>query len=163
VLKEPARFERQQWLSRLAYEPDDPPNIWALKVRVLSAAGFTSEAKRLLVEVPAHCLAGLPCDRDYLGTLGSLTRAALTLDARRYLEALEPLLAPYADKFATNIAFFCEGPLLHMQALIATRFGRHKEAREQLTAAEALSQRAGLGACAAEARLELALRRSQAS
>jgi plasmid stability protein len=50
-----------------------------------------------------------------------------------------------------------------MQGLIAARFGRHKEAREQLTAALALSERAGLGACAAEARLELALRRSQAS
>ena len=35
----------------------------------------------------------LPCDRDYLGTLGSLTRAALAFDARDYLEALVPLFA----------------------------------------------------------------------
>jgi hypothetical protein len=163
VFQGAARLERQHWLTRLAYQPDDPPNIWALKVRVLSAAGLTSEAWRLLVEVPPERLAALPCDRDYLGTLGALTRAALTLDARDYLSALEPLLAPYSEKFATNIAFYCEGPLMLLQGMIAARMGRQNEARERLSAACELSDRAGLGACAAEARLELALRRSQAS
>ena len=148
----------------MAADPDDPPNIWALKVRTLSAAGHASEAQRQLAEVSPAQLAALPCDRDHLGTLGALTRAALALDAREYLEALVPLLTPYADLFATNIAFYCEGSGGQLLGLIAARLGRVAEAQQLLSDAIEHSERRGLRACAAQARLELALcRASRAS
>jgi len=147
-------------LAPLTGDPDDPPNIWALKVRALSAFDRTAEARRLLAEVPASELVALPRDRDYLGTLGALTRAAMSLDARQYLEALEPLLGPYQDRFSVNIAFYCEGSMLQLGGLIAARLGRAAEACEKLTAAIELSDRTGLSACAAQARLELALCRA---
>lgn len=160
VFQDRSSLPREALLARLAGGPDDPPDIWALKVRALSAAGQLVEARRLLGEVPASALASLPCDRDYLGTLGALTRAALTLDARPYLEALEPLLLPYEDHFAANITFYCEGSVLELGALIAARLGRVAQACEKLAAAVVRSERAGLGACAAQAKLELALCRA---
>ena len=164
VQQTPERIPREQLLSLMAADPDDPPNIWALKVRTLSAAGYASEAMRQLAEVKATQLAALPCDRDYLGTLGALTRAALALSAREYLEALVPLLKPYADLFATNIAFYCEGSGAQLLGLIAARLGRNVEAQQLLAEAISLSEQRGLGACAAQARLELALcRASRAS
>ena len=122
-----------------------------------------SEAARQLSEVKPAALAELPCDRDYLGTLGSLTRAALALDARDYLEALEPLLRPYAELIMTNIAFYCEGSGSQLLGLIAARSGRYNDARELLSQAVALSEQRGLGAIAAQARLELALCRANRS
>jgi DNA-binding winged helix-turn-helix (wHTH) protein len=164
IFQLPNSLPREQLLSLLAADPDDPPNIWALKVRTLTAAGFMIEAGRQLAEVPSARLAALPCDRDYLGTLGSLTRAALALDARDYLEALVPLLQPYAQWFATNIAFYVEGSGAQLLGLIAARMGRPAEAQQLLHEGIALSERRGLGACAAQARLELALcRASRAS
>ena len=164
ILQAPERVPREQLLQWMAADPDDPPNIWALKVRTLSAAGYASEAMRQLAEVPSTQLAQLPCDRDYLGTLGALTRAALALDAREYLEALVPLLQPYTDLFATNIAFYCEGSVAQLLGLIAARLGRQVEAQQLLTEGISASDRHGLGACAAQARLELALcRASRAS
>jgi len=164
IFQTPESLPREQLLTLMAADPDDPPNIWALKIRTLSAAGYTSEALRQLAEVPAKQLAALPCDRDYLGTLGALTRSALALDARDYLEALAPLIAPYADLFATNIAFYCEGSGAQLLGLIAARLGRNVEAQQLLTEAISESERHGLRACAAQARLELALcRASRAS
>jgi DNA-binding winged helix-turn-helix (wHTH) protein len=160
IAQAPTRMSRESLLTRLAADPDDPPNIWALKVRTLSAAGFGSEAARQLAEVPASQLAQLPCDRDYLGTLGALARAALALDARDYLEALVPLLQPYADRFAVNIAFYCEGSGYQLLGLIAAQLGRAVEGDQLLREAVALSERRGLGASAAQARLELALCRT---
>jgi hypothetical protein len=164
IFQTPESLPREQLLTLMAADPDDPPNIWALKVRTLSAAGYASEALRQLAEVPATQLAALPCDRDYLGTLGALTRAALALDVREYLEALAPLLAPYADLFATNIAFHCEGSGAQLLGLIAARLGRNVEAQQLLTEAISACEGHGLRACAAQARLELALcRASRAS
>jgi hypothetical protein len=161
ILQAPARVPPESLQAYLAANPDDPPNIWALKVRTLCAAGFMSEAARQLAEVPSSQLAQLPCDRDHLGTLGALTRAALALDAREYLEAIEPLLRPHTQRFATNIAFHCEGSVLQLLGLIAARLGRHVEAQQLLTDAISLSERRGFGASAAQARLELALCRAQ--
>lgn len=161
ILQAPTRVPTANLQACLAHDADDPPNIWALKVRTLCAAGMLSEAARQLAEVPSSELAQLPCDRDYLGTLGALTRAALTLDARPYLEAIEPLLRPYTQYFATNITFHCEGSVLQLLGLIAARLGRNAEAQQLLVEAITLSERRGFGTCAAQARLELALCRAQ--
>jgi hypothetical protein len=161
VLQAPARVPATSLQACLAADPDDPPNIWALKIRTLCAAGVLSEAASQLAEVPSTELAELPVDRDYLGTLGALTRAALALDARAYLEAIEPLLRPYTQYFATNIAFHCEGSVLQLLGLIAARLGRPTDALQLLTEAITLSERRSMGASAAQARLELALCRAQ--
>jgi hypothetical protein len=62
----------------------------------------------------ASCVSGaerLPCDRDYLGTLADLGRAAIDLDEGDYLTAVKKLLAPYTEHFAIGVSFFCEGPV----------------------------------------------------
>ncbi|HET8937559.1 MAG TPA: hypothetical protein VFN67_29150 [Polyangiales bacterium] len=95
--------------SCLSVEDHDAPNIWALKSRALLAGGLRAEAKLALRHVRAERLSSLPCDRDYLGTLGALTHVAVELDAKDYIEALHELLAPHQQRFAVNISFLCEG------------------------------------------------------
>jgi DNA-binding winged helix-turn-helix (wHTH) protein len=130
----------------------DPPNVWSLKVRALAAGGLHEEARELLGRVPVDALAALPCDRDFLGTIGALTRAALALDARDYVHALYPLLARYPEHFAAHVSFFCEGSTLQLCGEIATHLGRHDDAQRLLSDGAARAERAGLLASAADAR-----------
>jgi hypothetical protein len=101
----------------------DPPSVWSMKVRLLAAAGQHDAAWSALSEVPPERLAALPHDRDYLGTLGALTRASLELHADTYLKALLPLLASQMDKFAVHVAFHDEGAVAGLCAEIATALG----------------------------------------
>jgi hypothetical protein len=110
--------------SALQFDRDDPPNIWSLKLRALAALGRHEEARRSLQAVSPALLARLPCDRDYLGTLGALLRAALALDELEYAEAIEALLLPYPGRFAVNVTFFCEGAVAELLATIARALGR---------------------------------------
>jgi DNA-binding winged helix-turn-helix (wHTH) protein len=95
----------------LSLDPNDSPGLWSLKMRALAAVGRTEEARRLLRAIPADDLARLPCDRDYVGTLGAATRVALTLNELDYVHALEPLLAKYTEHVAVHVAFYVEGPV----------------------------------------------------
>ena len=163
VLGEPERLPRAVLLECFAADPTDPPSVWALKLRALTATGLMAEARSALWDVKASRLEALPHDRDYLGTLGALTRTALSLNASEYLEALEPLLTPHADRFAANLSFFCEGSVQQLLGLIAARRGRRDEALERLTQGLHACERAGLRAAAAQARLELSLCRAGAA
>jgi DNA-binding winged helix-turn-helix (wHTH) protein len=140
----------------LAADGGDAPSIWSLKVRALAAAGLHDDALAALRLVTPAALARLPCDRDYLGTLGTLARAAITLNARDYAEALYELLAPYPDQFAAHASFICEGSIAELLGLLAGRLGRRGLAIKQLKVGAANSQRAGLLVCAARAQSELA-------
>jgi hypothetical protein len=71
VVGEPSSVPKHSLRDALAYDAGDPPNVWAAKVRALTAAGFQDEALALLELVPPANLAALPEDRDYLGTLGA--------------------------------------------------------------------------------------------
>ena len=162
VLGEPERMTRETLLERFGVEPTDPPNIWAAKLRGLTAAGMLAEARTALSEREPARLAALPHDRDYLGTLGALTRVALSLNAGEYLEALEPLLLPYSDRFAANLSFHCEGSVMQLLGSIAARSGRRAEALERMAQGIRACERAGLQTAAAQARLELSLCRAGA-
>jgi hypothetical protein len=140
----------------LALEPDDPPNVWSMKVRALAALGQRDDALRSLHAVAPERLAALPCDRDYLGTVGALARAALTLKADAYFEPLYASMAAYPQCFAAHVAFVCEGSIAHLLGLLAAALGRTTLAREQLELGLAHSERAGLVLCALRARLDLA-------
>jgi DNA-binding winged helix-turn-helix (wHTH) protein len=110
---------------KLAFDAGDAPNLWSLKLRALSAAGLSAEARAGLLAVPAERLALLPCDRDYLGTLGHLVRVALAVDAPEYLCALRPLLAPYPDRLAVHVSFVSQGPVSELLQAIDARAGAH--------------------------------------
>jgi len=140
----------------LAPEPDDPPNVWSMKVRALAALGRRDDALRALHAVAPARLCALPCDRDYLGTLGALARAALALQAAAYFEPLYASLAPYPRCFAAHVAFVCEGSVAHLLGLLASALGRRALALEQLELGLAESERAGLLLCSLQARLDLA-------
>jgi len=144
----------ESWERALAPDRDDPPNLWALKLRALAASGALDEARSALAAVPASALTSLPCDREYLGTLGALTRAALTLHAPDHARVLYELLLPYPGLFAVNLAFLCEGSVSQLLGLLARSLGEPAKARLHFEAAIAASEQAGFMPCAAEARLE---------
>jgi DNA-binding winged helix-turn-helix (wHTH) protein len=144
----------------LAFHPDDPPGIWSLKVRALAASDRNEEARRSLREVPAAHLIRLPCDRDYLGTLGALARAALAVGELEYAEAIAELLSPHQDCFALHLAFFCEGSVPELLGSIACAMGKRNEGLMLLEAGAARSAKAGFSRCARRAREELASHRS---
>jgi hypothetical protein len=139
----------------LALDPADPPSIWSIKVRVLAALGARREAQLALAMRPAADLARLPCDRDYLGTLGALVHAAVGVGALDYAAALYELLAPYSQGFAAHIAFRCEGSVAQLRGMLARMLGHVPSALEQLKIGIVLCERAGLHTCAEEARREL--------
>lgn len=155
VLQEGSYSKHHELCTVVATNGDDPPNIWALKVRVLCAAGLHELARKALHSVPASALADLPYDRDYLGTLGSLTRSAIVLEEQEYLEALYPLLRPYRDRFAINIAFHCEGSIAELMGLISGALGRDNDAMVELEEGVRQCQSVGFETCAAVAEEEL--------
>jgi hypothetical protein len=144
---------------RLALVPDayDPPNIWALKLRALESAGAFEDARNALLLVPADRLRELPCDRDFLGTMGALARTALRLEARSYVRAIYECLLPFPEYFALNISGFCEGSVSLLLGLLAQFMGEARRACDHFEEAIVFSQRAGFPSSVVEARHELAL------
>ena len=156
VVFDGAANRRHALRETLAQDEADRPNVWSLKLRGLAAAGHLAEASGALRRVAPSDLAKLPCDRDYLGTLGGLARVALQLKALDYAEALFALLAPYPRQFAVSISFHCEGSVSQLLGMLAHALGRHAQASTYLADAVQLSERAGLEALAEDARRELA-------
>ncbi|MET0343724.1 MAG: AAA family ATPase [Polyangiales bacterium] len=139
----------------LAYQEADTPAIWALKVRALSAAGLLDEARSVLAAVPAHKLAELPHDSQYLGTLGHLTRAVVALSAVEYVDILDRLLAPHDALFSVHASYFCEGAVPQLRGMLARMRGRIPEATALLRRGLVMSEQAGFVLCAYDACVEL--------
>jgi eukaryotic-like serine/threonine-protein kinase len=139
----------------LALDPSDSPSIWSIKVRALAAGGLHREAHIALSMLPATRLANLPCDRDYLGTLGALARAAIEIGALDYAAALYELLEPHSELFAAHIAFSCEGSVAQLCGMLSLRLGHNARALAQLGAGVVLCERAGVHTCAEQARREI--------
>jgi DNA-binding winged helix-turn-helix (wHTH) protein len=152
----PIAIDAQGLRAALAYDASEPPSVWSLKLRALAAAGLHDEARSALHAVKVERLASLPCDRDHLGTLGQLTRAALLLSELEYAAELYRLLAPYPDHFALHVSFLCDGSVAQLLGMLARALGRTADARHQLEAALVHNERVGLAPRAAETRLELA-------
>jgi hypothetical protein len=145
----------------LDFEHSDPPSIWAMKVRALAAVGLHNEALGVLRARSSADLLRLPCDSQLLGTLGHLTRACVQLSAHDYVEALELRLRAYPEHFAIHFSFLCEGSVPHLLGMLALLSGRHGDAIPLLEAGIGMSERAGFGPCAADARWRLALALAQ--
>lgn len=136
----------------LEHDVSEPPSLWALKVRGLAAAGFTDHARAALRMLPPTALADLPCDSQYLGTLGHLTRAVVQLEASEYLEPLSALVARYPGYFSVQMSFLCEGSMASLHGRLLLALGSASEAMAQLKLGLAAEERAGLSRCAAETR-----------
>lgn len=139
----------------LAAASHDPPNVWAWKLRTLAASGCDEEARGALGLVAPKHLTRLPCDRDYLGTLGALVHASVQLGAAAHQAVLYELLRPYAAYFAVNLSFVCEGSVWQLLGMLSRALGEHERARQQLEAAIDASERAGLKASSVDARRHL--------
>jgi DNA-binding winged helix-turn-helix (wHTH) protein len=139
----------------LAFDAADPPTLWALKVRALAAAGHHSAARASLRMLAPGQLSALPCDRDYLGTLGHIGMAAVLLDDPEYVSAAAVCLAGYPAGFAANIGFACEGSVPHVRGLLLRALGEHAEARTLLEQGLHRDAEAGLVLCAERAHTEL--------
>jgi DNA-binding winged helix-turn-helix (wHTH) protein len=109
---------RAEAAAALAFSADDPPNLWALKLRALAAIGVHEDVRVGLRAVSPERLALLPCDRDFLGTLGALAHAALATSAFEYAAPLRALLAPYAERFAVNVSFVSDGSVAELIAAL---------------------------------------------
>jgi len=140
----------------LAPADNDRPNLWALKLRVQQAAGWSADARAALHKVRPERLAALPHDRDYLGTLGSLMRAAIGLGEPDYVRALYPLLERYTDLFCANSSFLCEGSVSQVLGAAAQALGQSEQAAALLKAGTLACARAGLMRSEQEAKHELA-------
>jgi DNA-binding winged helix-turn-helix (wHTH) protein len=161
VLGNAANASYESMRDILAIDPGDSPSIWSIKVRTLAASGACSEAHLALSTHPAAQLARLPCDRDYLGTIGSLAHAAICIGALDYVATLYELLEPYDNLFATHITFMCEGSVAQLRGMLARSLGRTAVAIEHLQTGIRLCERAGLIKCAYEGQRELeSLRRA---
>jgi hypothetical protein len=130
-------------LATFAPADNDRPNLWSMKLRA-------AQARAALHRVPASRLAALPCDRDYLGTLGALARAAIDLNELEYVEAIYALFAPYPEQFAVNVTFVCEGSVSQLLGMLARMLGREAQASEHLRAGIAISRQAGIQTAAEE-------------
>jgi DNA-binding winged helix-turn-helix (wHTH) protein len=140
----------------LQYEPADPPSLWALKVRALASAGLTGEAKAALRVVSPADLARLPCDADYLGTLGHLGRAAVELRLLDHAQSLLALLGSHPDHYAGQVSFLCEGSVPQLLGMLEYALGRLEPAIAHLQTGVTSNDQAGLLPRALEARLQLA-------
>ena len=128
----------------LAHSPDDPPSTWSIKAQTLAAAGLHEEARNMLASVSADALAALPRDRDYVGTLAALARAATAIDAREHMEALDALLAPLGESLALHVSFLCLGPVPLIRGELARALGRPDEAARHFELAARTAARLGL-------------------
>ena len=127
----------------LALALDDPPSVWALRVRTLSAAGLHDRARAALRSVAPERLVRLPRDRDHLGTLGALARSAVQLQTDEYLEPLYRLLAPYPEHFAVHVSFLCEASVSQLLGELARALGRSADADRHSSHGAALARRCG--------------------
>jgi hypothetical protein len=135
----------------LMYEAEDPPAIWAMKVRALARLELHDEARAALRAVEPSALELLPCDTHYLGTLSHLVHAAVELGEQGYMAALGSLLKRYPDGFASHIFALCDGPVAYLRALLAQASDSDGSSL-LFEAALERSERAGLLTCAAEIR-----------
>src|SRR5690606_22174888 len=142
-------------LEALAYDPSDPPSLWSLKLRALSALGEKERARAALKALAPEDLAALPCDRDLLGTLGHVAHAAVLIDERAHAEQAAARLAAYRDGFAVHVGGLCEGSVPHVLGSVALALGDADRAVVELTEGIARDERAGLTLCAGYARLSL--------
>jgi hypothetical protein len=140
----------------LEHDEHAPPGLWALKIRALATIGQLDAARASLRMLAPEALAQLPCDSQYLGTLGHLTRAVLLLDATEYFEPLCVLLARYPSFLSAQISFLCEGAMPALHGRLLSALGRNAEAIEQLQLGLVAERSAGLALCADETQLLLA-------
>lgn len=141
----------------LQYEPSEPPSLWAMKLRALVTAGLLDEARAGLRALSPRDLESLPCDSNYLGTLGHVARAALLVGELDYVETLYRLLAPYPEQFCGQVSFLCEGSVSQLLGMLAHGLERFAVAASHFETAIINNERAGFAPRAAEARLQLTL------
>jgi hypothetical protein len=136
--------------------PQDSPGVLAIKLRATVDMGRVDVAQTVFAEFVQRGFERLPCDRDYLGVLGHLARAAILLEERGRAQVLFTLLEPHAALFASDISFHSDGAVAHVVGLLARYLEQRSVAVAQFQAAVTHNDRMGMRARATESRLELA-------
>lgn len=143
-------------LGRFVADPEGGPNAEAWLALPLARAGRTAEARARLDWLVA---AGFPLIRDgaWLEVIASVAEAAADLRHREAAAALLPMLAPYADRFATGgIGSICLGSMSRHLGLLAGTVGRFDDAEAHLRQALAAHRRAGATLLVAHTQRQLA-------
>jgi DNA-binding winged helix-turn-helix (wHTH) protein len=134
----------------LALDPDDPPSIFAMKLRALVSVGAVDHARAALTRLPRANIARLPQDRDYLGTLGALTRVCLQLNETAYYAPLDAALTSAPRCFAIHVSGHCEGAVEQLQGMLSLAQGEEVRALDLLQRGLDQCRAAGLTLCARE-------------
>jgi hypothetical protein len=131
--------------------------LLALRLRAALSVGRSDGARAILGEFAHGGFDRLPCDRDYLGTLGHLALAAATLGELEHARALYALLQPHADRYTADISLHSDGSVSHVLGLLARALDRRADAIAHFEHAIARNDGFGLHARAADSRYELAV------
>lgn len=144
-------------LSSLAQPaPQDSPGVLAIKLRAAVDMHKTDVARQVFDELCERGFERLPCDRDYLGVLSHLTRAAVMLGSHDWAKRLLSLLAPHAGMFSSDISFHSDGAVDHALGLLARFLGDRAQALSWFRAAIVANERVGMRARVLDSRFELA-------
>lgn len=139
----------------LAYDPEDPPPIWAMKIRALARLGLVDDARAALRALGPAEITLLPCDAAYLGTLCHLAHAVVALGESSHYDVLTRALTAHADAFSSHVFALADGPVSSALALLAQASGDTLGAVALWEQTLERSERAGFALCAAEARRRL--------
>jgi hypothetical protein len=139
--------------SVLVRHPDDPAAL-ALRAAVLGDLGRDGEAWRGMRRLSAGGFSAVAAD---LATLVLLAELCAVLEDARQAEALRPLLAPRADRWAVGgDGWACAGSVRRGLGLLSHTLGDWDDAVEQFEQALESHVRAGAPLLAAHVRRELA-------
>ena len=143
-------------LARFVADPEGGPNAEAWLALPLARAGRTAEAHARLDRLVAGRFP-LVHDGAWLEVIASVAEAAAGLRHREAAAALLPMLAPYADRFATGgIGAICLGSMRRHLGLLTATIGRLDDAEAHMRQALAAHRRAGATLLVAHTQRQLA-------
>ena len=140
----------------LALATTDLPIGRSYKLRALAEMGLLPEAAQALATVTEAWLRDLPQDRDYLAVLAQISVCVAATGSVAHARVLYELLLPFAHFYAASITFECMGSVSYFLGVLARTLGDAPAALSHLQQAASADERAQLGACAAQAQVELA-------
>jgi DNA-binding winged helix-turn-helix (wHTH) protein len=134
---------------------DDNPSNRSRKMRGMADFGLHDELRKELELVSVDSLYDAPGDRDWLMVLSNFAQACVVAGSPAQCNALYELLSPYADLYAVDIAFHCDGSIAFFLGNLAKALGRDEDARAHYALAIERNKAFGLRPAEAQARYAL--------
>jgi hypothetical protein len=141
--------------SAVTITKQDNPSNRSRKLRGMADFGLHDELRKELEQVSVESLYDVPGDRDWLMVLSNFAQACVAAGSPAQCNALYELLSPYADLYAVDIAFHCDGSIAFFLGKLAQTLGRDEDARAHYALAIERNKAFGLRPAEAQARYAL--------